>query len=444
MPRCFQYVILIILVITFAACDDEDGAPVHSNDVSMSFSGHGYDDLFAEYPITMHPTPQSYSRENFTYKWQMGDGTESTEVNPTHTYTTPGVYTIRLTVSAKRYRDSTITIHPKPLLLGETISHDDGKFIYQDKNGNYQILFSKDSDWKLVNLSVDYKTLSTKSLLLDASRTLSTMFINKNGNLIGLDESLWEIDVEGNIVMEKYAWVPGIIPPNLIEGNNEYYYVGGGNDITVLRHVNGEGDAISVQPIGNSKGWTAVNGEFEMPDMARIHYLNSNGNQVLWKGKISGETIFEKEFEGSRRSRSFKVQGGYLCIGLLIDDLDSYHFYVYTMMNDQGEIIWTTYNPWPTYDTYWEQFPVQVISTEGFVYVFYGNMHGVKLDSNGNIVWLKRFTFPDDRFKAVTINDKQNFVLLGTHLYDFNGDAYVDDRGDVIVLEINPDGNIVD
>ena len=34
-----------------------------------------------------------------TYSWNFGDGTTSTAANPTHTYTTPGPYQVRLTVS---------------------------------------------------------------------------------------------------------------------------------------------------------------------------------------------------------------------------------------------------------------------------------------------------------------------------------------------------------
>ena len=34
-----------------------------------------------------------------TYSWTFGDGTTSTAANPTHTYTQPGQYTVRLTVS---------------------------------------------------------------------------------------------------------------------------------------------------------------------------------------------------------------------------------------------------------------------------------------------------------------------------------------------------------
>ena len=48
-------------------------------------------------PLTVHFTDQS---ENATERnWDFGDGTNSTEPNPTHVYSTAGIYTVNLTVS---------------------------------------------------------------------------------------------------------------------------------------------------------------------------------------------------------------------------------------------------------------------------------------------------------------------------------------------------------
>lgn len=49
-------------------------------------------------PLTVHFTDRSlYSPTQ--YYWQFGDGSTSTEVNPTHTYTRAGLYIVRLHVS---------------------------------------------------------------------------------------------------------------------------------------------------------------------------------------------------------------------------------------------------------------------------------------------------------------------------------------------------------
>ena len=166
--------------------------------------------------------------------------------------------------------------------------------------------------------------------------------------------------------------------------------------------------------------------------------------QVVWNGKISGETIFEREYEPSYAGKSFQIDGGYICIGILTDDTGVFRSYVYSMLDKPGNLLWTTHNPWPTtYEQNLEQYPLQVIYNNGFIYIFYGEMHGIKLDSKGNILWLKRFTFPHDQFNSVMMNRNQNFVLLATHR-DIDGDAIEDDKGEVFVIEIDTDGKIID
>ncbi|ACL16795.1 PKD domain-containing protein [Methanosphaerula palustris] len=52
-------------------------------------------------PFTVQFTDQSSDANG--YQWQFGDGTTSTEQNPIHTYTSPGTYTVMLTVSVPDY-----------------------------------------------------------------------------------------------------------------------------------------------------------------------------------------------------------------------------------------------------------------------------------------------------------------------------------------------------
>lgn len=52
-------------------------------------------------PFSVQFTDQSTGTNG--YEWQFGDGITSTEQNPVHTYTKPGVYTVTLTASASDY-----------------------------------------------------------------------------------------------------------------------------------------------------------------------------------------------------------------------------------------------------------------------------------------------------------------------------------------------------
>lgn len=46
------------------------------------------------------------STDGSTYKWDFGDGVISTEKNPTHIYTTPGIYTVKLTAFSENGKKS--------------------------------------------------------------------------------------------------------------------------------------------------------------------------------------------------------------------------------------------------------------------------------------------------------------------------------------------------
>jgi len=59
-------------------------------------------------PTTVRFADQSTGTEPLTYAWDFGDGSTSTEVNPSHIYIAKGMYTVKLTVT-NRYGQSTET-----------------------------------------------------------------------------------------------------------------------------------------------------------------------------------------------------------------------------------------------------------------------------------------------------------------------------------------------
>jgi len=81
-----------------------------------------------------------------TWAWDFGDGNTSTEQNPVHTYTTAGVYTVRLTVRNAEGEDSivkedAITVETAPPVWLENITVTSGTFVQTvtfgtDENGS--------------------------------------------------------------------------------------------------------------------------------------------------------------------------------------------------------------------------------------------------------------------------------------------------------------------
>jgi PKD repeat protein len=60
-------------------------------------------------PMTIQFIDQSWGATNLTYLWNFGDGSTSTEKVPAHTYGTPAVYTVSLTVTDFYEKSSTAT-----------------------------------------------------------------------------------------------------------------------------------------------------------------------------------------------------------------------------------------------------------------------------------------------------------------------------------------------
>jgi gliding motility-associated-like protein len=63
-------------------------------------------------PFTITPTPAITSSDGIaSYEWDFGDGNTSTAANPSHTYTTPGIFTLRLVITTNGgCKDSVILV----------------------------------------------------------------------------------------------------------------------------------------------------------------------------------------------------------------------------------------------------------------------------------------------------------------------------------------------
>ena len=122
--------------------------------------------------------------------------------------------------------------------------------------------------------------------------------------------------------------------------------------------------------------------------------------------------------------------------------LPHYNYYKFSHEGDPTPMFYN--GGLASYNNPTDELPIEIFNIDGFIYIFYGNMKGMKLASNGHRVWEKNFTFPYDRLSSVIINNKQNFVLLGTHYQYSNEQVLSDEPTDLITVEIDKDANIVD
>ncbi len=99
--KYFNYIALCLLLFTLSNCGD-DSFPVPPASTVASFSSTIDNNSFA-------PATASFQNESIvpayaapaTYAWRFGDGTTSSEENPTHLYESPGWYTVTLVTSSQ-------------------------------------------------------------------------------------------------------------------------------------------------------------------------------------------------------------------------------------------------------------------------------------------------------------------------------------------------------
>ncbi|MEI6292212.1 MAG: PKD domain-containing protein, partial [Methanomicrobiales archaeon] len=202
-------------------------------------------------PFTVLFTDKS-SGPVMTHHWEFGDGNDSYEVNPVHTYTTPGRYDVSLTVSSPYYRDnmyvpemitagaaprSSFVMDPPSGVVGLTVHFTDTSTGYNDqwlwdfgdnsisadKNtshrylspGDYTVTLTSGNQWgtdsatgtiKVINATFGETPILLPGLTAYSADTRGIV-IQESG-LTGYTCTLWDNSTRVDIIPEK----PGSLP----------------------------------------------------------------------------------------------------------------------------------------------------------------------------------------------------------------------------------------
>ncbi|MBE2269751.1 MAG: PKD domain-containing protein, partial [Anaerolinea sp.] len=91
---------LLTTVVNNIRVQNRQATPIPSNTplIERPIAAFNVDKSAGQVPLTVNFTNQSSGQIN-TIQWDFGDGTGSTVANPSHTYSTPGLYTATLTVT---------------------------------------------------------------------------------------------------------------------------------------------------------------------------------------------------------------------------------------------------------------------------------------------------------------------------------------------------------
>lgn len=222
-------------------------------------------------PFTVLFTDKS-SGSVMTHHWEFGDGNDSYEVNPVHTYTTPGRYDVSLTVSSPHYRDNmyvpqmitagaaphaSFVMDPPSGVVGLTVHFTDTSTGYNDqwlwdfgdnslstsKNtshrylspGDYTVTLTSGNRWGTDSATGSIKVINatfgeTPILLpgLTAYSACTRDIVIPESGLTGYTCTLWDNSTRVDIIPEK----PGLLPSFSIFSENGTTFLKKNNTIS--------------------------------------------------------------------------------------------------------------------------------------------------------------------------------------------------------------------
>lgn len=131
-----KYIYILLTSALFLQACTDDGFPVPPASTVPLYSYAIDNDEFAPATVTFANTsivPETVGTA--TYYWSFGDGKSSSETNPTHLYTEPGVYNVNLVVTTSvslEIKEVTKTIVIKdPTATGLPIYYTDGSQVFE-------------------------------------------------------------------------------------------------------------------------------------------------------------------------------------------------------------------------------------------------------------------------------------------------------------------------
>lgn len=181
---------------------------------------HGSGPLVVDFTSTVDGGTYPY-----TYQWNFGDGTASTEANPSHTYTDPGVYIVKMTVTDSASRQSvsselTITVvsdtsmrvtitasevegtSPMTVSFNSTILDGTAPFFYRWS-------FGDGVNSTLANPTHTYEKAGTYKVTLTVTDTNSNVTIAQYG-LDGADNLTIMVSEPAAAEIPSWVWIWGV------------------------------------------------------------------------------------------------------------------------------------------------------------------------------------------------------------------------------------------
>jgi PKD repeat protein len=402
--------ILALSILNICSCSypkiDDSVGPT-TNDPKADFS---LDKTECSVPCTVTCSNKSTGTGTLSYEWNFGDPTSGTAniatiKDPTHEYKTAGTYTISLTTTGQKGKNS-ITKDVK--ILAPTASDPIPDFTFSFSNGNQF-----------------------------APATVA--FVNSSQNAV------------------SYKWTFGDGTATSTQTSPSYTYTLADGYNVKLEATNSAGVTKSISKVVNINARTFIktfggtSGDIgrsirQTRDGGYI-LCGSEGNDVsLIKTDVSGNQTWKKTFGGTQAGEGYSVQqttdGGYVLCGIT-DSEGAGNYDVYLIKTDAtGNLMWKKTFGGTQFDL---GYFIQQTTDGGYILCGYtksegagdGDVYLIKTDATGNLMWKKTFGGPKyDRGSSVQQTTDGGYILCGETHNEGAG------SGDVYLIKIDVAGNL--
>jgi hypothetical protein len=447
---------LAVSLIT-TSCMEEDSEP-KGQSLSINVTQAGMDYLFAGLPISFRISPENYSyNDAWSVQWYFGDGNTATSNGLYHTYYFPGTYKVTaLTENPHTSLDTLLTVLPERKRIGESSASENGKYLYENPNGGYNVIHtwnagSSSDTWKFLQVTSSFDSAKTEPLAFGSYPNVKKMFVNSRGNLMILEENLWEFDRSGAVINK--GWNTNFLL-DIIETENGYV-AAGYQTTTTLKVIRFDSDlnVIDEKTLDiHEEGFVPTSFALENGGRIRMMYIEDSLSEFrltkMVLRQLDGERLAEKDFEIDEPvTYSTPMSSGTLYRGISVVNSPVQfpeHLLVKTDLDGIEEWTIRISITDPNFG-YQHDSEIDVQEVGDHIYIFSSALMVAKMTKTGQLLWHKQYGTGYDTFNSVIRNSRGNFVMLGSQQFDYATREYTNEywKRDLVFLEVDPDGNVV-
>ncbi|WP_276371901.1 PKD domain-containing protein [Chryseolinea sp. H1M3-3] len=440
-----------------ASCIDDPSERIREK-VRIDARQVGSDVIYAGLPVGFVAFSRVNSRDELLSAiWNFGDGNQGDNVFQSHTYFFPGNYRVSLfTENPQNSADTILTVLPERKRIGEINASENGKMLYEHPTAGYRVVHtwnrSSSADaWRFLQVSSSFDSLRSNSLSFESYANVRKMFINSSGNLVVMEQHLWEIDGSGSVINRSETYTYFL---DVIETKTGYLAAGynGSGERLLLRSFDSAFDVISEDMLDiREEGYSPISFKLESEGVIRLLYAeNSDADQRARKmvlRQLAGDRIGEKTFDIDKPvSNSIALPSGTFYHGIVSYEYSGPSEYIFVKTDAAGNEQWSIRFPTKLlYLEYQHDGRIEAHEAGDFTYIFFDVMRVAKVNRVGQTEWVKQYGTNYDSFNSAIQNMTGNFVMLGSQQFDYNENNYTTDylKRDLVLTEIDINGNVV-